>query len=286
MASIKELRLRIKSLKNTNKITSAMKLVASAKLKKSQDALKDHQPYSEKLEEILNRIVVSSSELKSPLLQDKSVKKQRYYLYSSDKGLCGSFNNALIKNVKKHIGSVDENIDIECATLGRKVYEIFNKLDRVDLIENYQDITRNPSFAEVKRVAEKAVDDFIKGEIDEVYIYFNKYESVISQVPTLVKVLPLDIKKTEEIQDTDYIFEPNAQEIFESILPEFLYNKFYEALLENAAGEHGARMNAMENATKNSKELISKFTLQMNRLRQAAITTELTEIVAGAESQG
>jgi F-type H+-transporting ATPase subunit gamma len=288
MASIKQLRLRITSLKNTNKITSAMKLVASSKLKKSQDAIRDNKPYSDKLQMLLG-VVSKSSEAESfELMKERPVKKIRYYVYSSDKGLCGSFNNGLIKFAVNVIETQDPNVEYEVYTLGKRVFDFFSKKEQYSFGKNYEDITRNPDFLNINEVAKEAAADFIAGEFDEAYLINNEFESVLVQEPTIKKVLPVVFEEESDDSsfiETDYIYEPNAQDLVKSLLPKHVAAQFYRSLLENAAGEHGARMTAMENATNNSSDLIKNLTLIMNRARQAAITTELTEIVAGAESQ-
>ncbi|MGL1935580.1 MAG: ATP synthase F1 subunit gamma [Fibrobacterales bacterium] len=288
MASIKQLRLRITSLKNTNKITSAMKLVASSKLKKSQDAIRDNKPYSDKLKKLLSIVSNSSEVVDFELMKERPVKKIRYYVYSSDKGLCGSFNNGMIKYAANVIDTRDSSVEYEVYTLGKRVFDFFSKKEQYAFEKNYEEITRNPNFLNINEVAKEATEDFIAGKFDEAYLINNEFESVLVQTPTMKKVLPVVFE--EDMSDksyieTDYIYEPNAQDLVKSLLPKHVAAQFYRSLLENAAGEHGARMTAMENATNNSSDLIKNLTLIMNRARQAAITTELTEIVAGAESQ-
>jgi F-type H+-transporting ATPase subunit gamma len=284
MASIKELRLRIGSLKNTNKITAAMKLVASSKLKKSQDAMQENRPYSEKLTEVLGR-VSGNSESENPLLVEREVKKVRLYVYSSEKGLCGSFNNSIIKFVNREVLPQFKNVEIEIQTIGRKVKDFFSKRSEFNFVGDHGELTKLPNFKEIHPVAQQAMDDFKSGKIDAAYLVFNKFESILSQVATLQQVLPIPKSSEEETGGgTNYLYEPDQDGLLDALLPKHVAIQYYQGLLENSAGEHGARMNAMENATKNSKELIDKLTLVMNRARQAAITTELTEIVSGAES--
>lgn len=286
MASIKELRLRIKSLKNTNKITAAMKLVATSKLKKSQDAMKANKPYSDKLDEVLGRIS-NSSDLSNPLLESREVKKVRIYAFASDKGLCGSFNNGLIKYAKQTIPAEFGDKEVEVITLGKRAKDFFSKNTEY-FAKDYEGITKVPSFTEISPVAEECIAAYLNGEFDEAYLMFNEFESVLTQNPNNKKILPIEASsiesEEEENSSFDYIFEPDGKSLLDTLLPNYVAVQFFQALLENAAGEHGARMNAMDNATKNSKELIDNLTLVMNRARQAQITTELTEIVSGAES--
>ncbi len=285
MASIKELRLRIKSLKNTNKITAAMKLVATSKLKKSQDSMKANKPYSEKLNTTLKRVVqsLSTENLTNPLLEKRTVKKTRYYVFSSDKGLCGSFNNALIKYYSRHVENVEANF--ETFTVGKKVNDFFQKKDQYNVTRDFGVLTKTLDENQLKELVDEAIQDYISGEVDQVVVVYNKFESVLSQVPTSKTILPIEAPSTGSVDtENEYIYEPSAEELLADILPRYVYVLFYQTLLENSAGEHGARMTSMESATKNSRDLIDNFTIIMNRARQAAITTELTEIVSGAES--
>jgi F-type H+-transporting ATPase subunit gamma len=285
MASIKELRIRIKSLKNTNKITAAMKLVATSKLKKSQDAMKANKPYSDKLDEVLGRIS-NSSDLTNPLLEVREVKKVRIYAFTSDKGLCGSFNNGLIKYARNTLPQQFKGKDIEVLTLGKRAKDFFSKNTEY-FTHDFEGITKSPNFADIAPIAEQCIQDFLEGKIDEVHLLFNEFESVLVQNPMTKLILPIEANNIESEEGTtsfDYIYEPDGKALLDTILPNYVAIQFFQGLLENAAGEHGARMNAMENATKNSKELINDLTLVMNRARQAQITTELTEIVSGAES--
>ncbi len=281
MASIKELRLRIKSLKNTNKITAAMKLVATSKLKKSQDAMKANQPFSEKLTEILKRVIGSMDEEKAshPLITKRPIKKIRYYIFSSDKGLCGNFNNGIFK----YFRNKNLTADFEVITVGRKVHTLMHKHAQYNVIGEYNTLTKTLDNDLLTQIVNEATKDYTEGKIDQVILVYNKFESVLSQTPTEQVLLPVEAPKGEN-SETDYIFEPSAEKLLAELLPQYIQSNFYQGLLENAAGEHGARMTAMDNATKNSKELIDNLTIVMNRARQAAITTELTEIVSGAES--
>ncbi len=282
MASIKELRLRIKSLKNTNKITAAMKLVATSKLKKSQDAMKANMPFSDKLTEVLQRVISSlgEEELTHPLIEKRPINKIRYYIFSSDKGMCGNFNNGIFKYfMSKDVSK--ENFEV--VTIGRKVHTLMHKHAEYNVVKEYNSLTKTLDNDLLTEIVNEAAADYIAGEIDQVILVFNNFESVLSQIPADHVLLPVETPESTGTE-TDYLFEPDSQTLLNELLPQYIQTNFYQGLLENAAGEHGARMNAMENATKNSSELIDKLTLVMNRARQAAITTELTEIVSGAES--
>lgn len=283
MASIKELKIKIRSLSSTNKITTAMKLVATSKLGRAKEAMRKNQAYNKKLNEVVQR-VLSTDKVNDPLLEKRPIHTIRYYIYSSDKGMCGSFNNSVIKKANSIIQERAKEANIEVYCIGKRIFNFFNKQNLYTVINN-DEITNKPSFNKILPLANKAIEDFRKEKIDEVNLIFNNYESVLTQTPILTKILPMTLtKEKNKINNIDYIYEPDAASLLKSLLPKTVNSLFFQALLENSVGEHSARMTAMDSATENSKDLINKYTLIMNRARQAAITTELTEIVAGAES--
>jgi F-type H+-transporting ATPase subunit gamma len=285
MASIKELRLKIQSLKNTNKITSAMKLVATSKLRKAQDAMNRNKPFQVKLNNVLSRVISKTEDSSHPLLIKRNIKKIRFYVYTSDRGLCGSFNNNLLKAAAKQIELKAQQADIEVYTLGKRAFDFFTRKYKNNFSKNYEGINLNISFENSDAISAEAIADFKSGWFDEAYIVHNEFISVLSQKPVCQRVLPISLPQPDQPEaNLDYLMEPDITSLLNTLLPKLVSMKFYFSLLENAAGEHGARMTAMENATNNSQDLIDKTTLLMNRVRQAAITTELTEIVAGAES--
>lgn len=295
MASIKEMRFKIRSLKNTNKITAAMKLVATSKLRKAQEANKANRPYAQKVREILGRVAGSTS-YAHPLLTKRKVSKVRFYLFSSDKGLCGSFNNALFKflslemqNLVKPEDFAGSKIEFETMAVGRKATDFTVKREAFGFVESVDSMARVVDFDKIDAIMQHAHDDFLAGRVDAVYLVYNHYESVLKQTPSIQQILPvqpveLPTKEKGAKIEAEYILEPSSEEVLNDLIPRYLSSQYYQALLETQVGEYSARMTAMDAATKNSKELIRKKTIVMNRLRQAAITTELTEIVSGAES--
>jgi F-type H+-transporting ATPase subunit gamma len=290
MPSIKELRLRIKSLQNTSKITSAMKMVSAARLRRAQDAFNRNKPYAEKMQELLEQVTASFQDLDHPLMKVREVKKIRYIVVASDRGLCGGFNNNLLKFFLRAVDVTKAN---EAFGLGRRAKDFVarNKL----AAKAAEALSSNvPTYANALEIAQAAIKDFISGEVDAVYLVYNRYNSVLSQTPIQLQMLPF-AKPAKAKKETakpahgdgyrlDYIVEPNAEEVFAELLPKLVTIQVLRALLENAVGEHTARMTAMDAATKNTKELIGSLTLKMNRARQAAITKELIEIVSGAEA--
>jgi F-type H+-transporting ATPase subunit gamma len=291
MPSIKDYRLRIKSLQSTSKITSAMKMVSAARLRRAQDAYNRNRPYAQKMQELLEQIAASFQDLDHPLMKVREVKKIRYYAISSDRGLCGGFNNNVLKFFTRIL---DAKKPVEAGGLGRRAKDYVTR-SRIAVAKGSEALTNVPTFANAAEIAQSAIRDFISGEVDQVFLVYNRYNSVLSQTPVQVQLLPFSVpaKAKDEKKDKaekgagfrlDYIVEPNPSEVFAELLPKLVTVSVLRALLENAVGEHTARMTAMDAATKNTKELIGSLTLKMNRARQAAITKELIEIVSGAEA--
>ncbi len=297
MPTIKELRLRIKSLQNTSKITSAMKMVSAARLRRAQDAFNKTRPYYQKMQELLDQVTASFPDLDHPLMKVRETKRVRYYVLASDRGLCGSFNNNLIKF---YVRSIDATKETESVGLGRRTKDFIFR-NKYLVAKGTDALTNVPSFASASEIAHTALKDFISGEVDQVFLIYNRYNSVLSQTPVAVQILPfpkpVKTKKEKGAPGSaamagqgaggfrlDYLVEPNPAEVFNELLPQLVTIQVFRSLLENAVGEHTARMTAMDAATKNTKELIGSLTLKMNRARQAAITKELIEIVSGAEA--
>jgi F-type H+-transporting ATPase subunit gamma len=289
MPTIKELRLRIKSLQNTSKITSAMKMVSASRLRKAQDAFNRTRPYAQKIQELLEQITASFQDLDHPLMKPREPKRLRYYVLASDRGLCGGFNNNLLKFFARNI---DRTKDFQSVGLGRRARDFITRTGLAKAKAG-ESLTNVPTFGSATEIAAGAIRDFIAGDVDQVFLIYNRYNSALSQTPMMVQVLPFpkkavkadkDAAKKEKGYRLDYIVEPSPAEVFNELLPQLITMQFYRSLLENAVGEHTARMTAMDSATKNTKELIGSLTLKMNRARQAAITKELIEIVSGAEA--
>ena len=285
MASIKELRQKIGSLKNTNKITSAMKLVASSKLKKAQDALNRNSPYLNNLNGIVQRVIRSVGGSSFDLLKPaKDPKNIRIILLSSDKGLCGSFNAALFKTLQNQIKGDWSHLNVEVIALGRKGSEYFSRRFPVKNLVIKPGIPAKVPVSIAQELTKSCVEDFRAKKIDAVYLVYNHFASMISQQPTINQILPVTLPKDEGKGCLDYIYEPDTNEMLNLLIPQLVQSVMFRSMLESVLGFNAAQMNAMDSATKNSKDLIGRYTLSMNRARQTAITTELSEIVAGAES--
>jgi F-type H+-transporting ATPase subunit gamma len=284
MANIKELKKRIKSTKGTLKITSAMKLVSAAKLSKAQGRIQAFKPYSSELESTV-RMASSLVENYSHdyLNENKEVNKALVLVISSEKGLCGGYNAQIFKKIKQKMSKTDE--ELEFVFIGKKVQSLLKR--EIDFeITKYEFEKSDPTFEEVKAIANKLAARFTSGEMAKVYVAFNSFISAIEFNSEIKQLLPMtaDGSKVEVDTTTDFIYEPGAAEILDSLIPEVFNTTIFTCLLDAIAAEHATRMTAMDNATNNSKDMIKKLTLTANKLRQAAITTELTEIVSGAES--
>ena len=287
MPSTKEYNVKLRSLQNTQKITKTMKMVSASKLRKAQQAQVNAKLYAEHLRHLICRVAASVDTACHPLLHPKDdVNKILILIFTSDKGLCGSFNHNVHKKVSAWLDQHKARYErVDLIFCGKRGYLFFHKKENVK--HYYQNVTANPSFKDACDIGKDLSDSFISGDYDAIYVTHNQFFSPLSQITTLTKILPIDPQSLIEKDthtSTDYLFEPETQQLLEVLIPHYLYFRIYFTLLENSAGEHGARMTAMDNATKNATEMIDHFTLLRNRARQAAITTELIEIVAGAEA--
>jgi F-type H+-transporting ATPase subunit gamma len=284
VASLKEIRRRITSVKNTQQVTKAMKMVAAAKLRRAQAAAENGREYADKLTDILNSLTAAPGADQQPFLRPGADAPAHAILVTSDRGLCGGYNASLIKLVEQWLGSVDGN-EARLTAVGRRGRDHFRRhggqieAEHVDL----------GAGADIKLAREIAVDvsrRFVEGEAGRVFIVYTRFRSAISQEPVVAQLLPLDAQVSDEEQAAgpDYVFEPDPAAILGSLLPRYVETKVYHAMLESVASEHGARMTAMDSATRNASDMIDRLTLEMNRARQAGITTELMEIVGGAEA--
>lgn len=287
MASSREIRRRIKSVKNIQQITKAMKMVAAARLRRAQEKANASKPYAIKIKEVLSNVVANTKDLTHPLLAERPVKKVAYFIVSADKGLAGSYNSNLIKAAVKQVGTAPQD-DIAIVTLGRKAFDYFRR--RNYTIDNqYTGFSERPTYQHAVAIANEMTKKFVSGEYDEIHVVYTKFYSPLHHEPTTIKVLPVETPKTETMREEnndvrDYIFEPSPEVALEALVPRYLEITVYAALMQSAASELGARMAAMGSATDNARDLIAKLTLNYNKLRQAGITREISEIVGGAEA--
>jgi F-type H+-transporting ATPase subunit gamma len=285
MANLKAIKKRIVSVKNTSKITKAMKMVSAAKLRRAQENVVAARPYAKKLGEVLGRLTAISDADSSPLQQKREVKNALLLVVTSDRGLCGGFNTNLCKAAERFVREhKDEYPSLSVMTIGRKGYEYLK--NRQKIYKNQPGVFAKLSYQTAAFLASEVIDGFLAEEYDEVFLIYNAFRSVMAQDITLERLLPVAppaAEPTEELPPV-YIYEPDKEALLKELLPKNVEVQIFRALLESNASEHGARMTAMDSATKNANEMIGKLTLQYNRARQAAITTELIEIISGAES--
>ena len=283
MANLKEIRNRISSVSSTMQITSAMKMVSAAKLKKAQDAITAMRPYSDKLTELLQNLSAGlEGDSGSNYADDREVNKVLIVAISSNRGLAGAFNSNIVKEVKRLVSSKYANKEVSYITLGKKANDIISKSGNVVVNDNA--IFDDLSFDNVAAIAEDLMERFISGEVDKIDIIYNKFKNAATQIVTTEQFLPiLPIEESDNVS-TDYIFEPSKPEIVEGLIPKALKTQLFKGIRDSVASEHGARMTAMHKATDNATDLRDALKLQYNKARQAAITNEILEIVGGAEA--
>ncbi len=285
MANLKAIKKRIVSVKNTRQITKAMKMVSAAKLRRAQENVVAARPYAKMLGEVLGRLSANPDAEASPLQQKREVKNALLIVVTSDRGLCGGFNANLCKAADRFVReSKDKYPSISIMTVGRKGFEFLK--NRQKIYKNQTGVFAHLSYQTAALLAEEVIQGFIAEEYDEVLVIYNAFRSVMSQDITLEQLLPVAPPASAETVEPPpvYIYEPAKEALLAELLPKNVEVQIFKALLESNAAEHGARMTAMDSASKNADEMIGKLTLQYNRARQAAITTELIEIISGAES--
>ena len=282
MANLKEIRGRITSISSTMQITSAMKMVSAAKLKKAQDAITMLRPYSEKLQELIQKVSTGSEGSLSEYAQKREVKKILYIAISSNRGLAGAFNSSVIKELNANYKQ-KEDVEIEVLTIGKKVFDAVRRVRTV--YDNQSSIYDSVSFEAISKLTSAVMKDFSEGIFDEVYLVYNKFINAATQQVITEQLLPITMpEQAEEDAESDYIFEPDKQTILETLIPKSIKTQVYKALLDSIASEHGARMTAMHKATDNANALKNELVIFYNKARQAAITNEILEIVSGAEA--
>lgn len=287
MATLRDIKRKISAVTKTQSITRAMNMVAAAKLRSTQVKMEGFKSYSEKYKEVITRLtqVAPMEEGFSLLEVREEIKKVHLVVLSSDRGLCGAYNSNLIREVEKFITDANsKDQETSLTIVGRKARDYFRKR-AVDIKAQYVGVVGKIDYIMARRMAEDIVSSFTSGEADEVYVFYNRFVSMVRQEPTVEQFLPIKPEVPEEgVSLLEYIYEPSPRLILEQILPKSLNIHLYSSILESEVGEHAARMRAMENATSNCKELITTLTLIFNKTRQAAITRELMDIVGGAEA--
>lgn len=296
MPSLKDIKTRINSIKNTQKITKAMKMVAAAKLNRAQESVKAARPYAQKMRQVIGNLVERADDSAHPLLEEReSVDRVLIYVIASDRGLCGGFNANLFREVERFMA--DEELSgekVAVVTAGGKARNYFRRTKRTSEA-HFEDLIEAPGFEEAQALAHHAIEQFTSGEYDQVYVAYNEFISAIQYESRVEPVLPLSVdtfggnKDADEAVEaeaggTEYIYEPDEDKLLAQTLPAYVEVQYLHALLESYAAEWSARMTAMDNATSNAEDMIDSLTLEYNRARQAYITKEICEIVSGAES--
>ncbi len=284
MATLKTIRKRISSVRNTQQITKAMKMVSAAKLRRAQDAVLRARPYAEKMTALQKNLSARVSGENHPLIMAREEKRTHLLLITSDRGLCGGYNANLIRTAESFISSRAHQVQISLSFVGRKGGGYFQRRNP-ETADRHLDTWGRLAEELAAELAEKVMRRFLGEESDAVYILYSRFRSAISQVPTVNRLIPLATGEKEgEEQTTEYLFEPGVEELLTTFLPKVIEMGIYQALLEAAASEHAARMTAMDSATTNAGEMINQLTLLMNRARQASITRELLEVISTGEA--
>ena len=287
MATLRDIKKRIKAVQNTQKITKAMKMVAAAKLKRVQTRMFELRPYAEKMNEVLLTLARGAEREVHPLLTIRPRKTVEVVVVSADRGLCGAFNTNVLKAAHNFIHNLKkEGFEVSISTVGKKSLDYFKRRE-IPLRKSWTGLSGNVRFPDAMQIANDIKENYINLTVDEVILIYNEFKSMIAQKITMAKLLPLAPIEGEEGESeapADFIYEPSMEEIFNQLIPKNVDIQIYRALLESSAAEEAARMSAMENATKNCDEMVDKLTLQFNKARQAGITKELMDIVGGVEA--
>ncbi len=286
MASLRDIRRRIKAVDSTKQITRAMYMISAAKLRKSEDMVNAARPFTNKLQEVLERLAETDLTMSHELLEKREVKKSLVVVITGDRGLCGSFNNNVMKYAQNLVDESD--VPVELVTIGKKGRDFFKKRG-YQIREEVLGVGEDVDVSMSRNLTQSLMKAYMNKEVDRVVVVYTQFLSAMSQSPNSFQLLPIEgmekkVQEETEVDVEEYIFEPSAEDIFKHLLPKFVEMEFYHLLLETKTSEHGARMTAMKSATDNAEDMIHSLTLKYNRARQAAITTEISEIVGGAEA--
>lgn len=284
MATMRQIRSRIRVAKNIQQITKAMKMVAAARLKRAQDMVQSSRPYAEKMSEVVRSLAgAAAGKVDHPLLEKREIANTGVLVFTADRGLCGSYNSALLRRASELLHEYDP-ARVRLFVVGRKG-NAFLRRRGYNIISSPQVNSNVVSFGDAAEIAREVRTAFEKGDIDELLVLYTRFISPLTQKPTIVRLLPIEPPESENSESGgDYLFEPEPETLLKELLPRYLVNQVYQSLLESVASEHGARMTSMSSATDNAGKMISTLTLSLNRARQASITKEISEIVGGAEA--
>lgn len=287
MASPREIRRRIRSVRNISQITRAMEMVSASKMRRAQQRVLASRPYAERLRAVIGDLASLQSDKETlqafPLLAQREIKNAEVILLTPDKGLTGPLNSNLIRRASRYILN-EAGVPVRVVAAGKKGRDFMIRT-RQDVVAEFTGLGDNVSLDDLRPIAQIALDDYLTGKVDAVYVVFARFVNTLSQVPEVRQILPI-VAPEGAGSYTDYIFEPSPEAVLESLLPRFVEIQIYQAMLESIASEHSARMVAMRNASQNARDLVSDLTLTLNKARQAQITREVAEIAAGAEALG
>ena len=282
MANLKDIQQRIKSVGSIQQVTKAMKMVAAAKVKRAQERMEISRPYSKNVQDLICRILPEISSSNIDLIEKRDVKKKGFIVITSDRGFAGSFNSSVIRLAEKEVEKFGkDNVQLFC--LGKKASEHFSRRN-YNIKESFYDFWKDMNFDTASDIAEAIIDSFINKEVDEIHVIYNRFRNLASQDLMMEKVLPIDFTENYNVKNYNYDYEPSRESTVNILLPKHLKVQMWQQMLESYSSEEAARMIAMDNATENAKEIIKELKLEFNKARQAAITTEMLEIVGGAEA--
>lgn len=282
MATLRQLRTRVSSIQNIQKVTNAMQLVAAARMRKAQEDILAARPYADKLDSILRRLSGSTDSSQHPLLAEREVSRVAVVVIASDRGLCGGFNSSVFRRAVTEVSSLVSKVDI--ITVGRKARNYFGNRE-YNVVQEHTDVFRDLDFSVASSISHGLTRRFLAGEVDRVLLAYSEFQSVAQQIPVIQQLLPIIPEAaTEEEQSSEFLFEPDPDRLLATLIPKQVNFQTWRALLESNAGEQAARMQAMDNATKNAGDLIDELTREVNKVRQTAITLELMDIIGGAEA--
>jgi F-type H+-transporting ATPase subunit gamma len=286
MANLKTIKKRIVSVKNTRQITKAMKMVSAAKLRRAQDAVVAARPYAHKLQQVLGSLALREESQAHPLLMERGKGRALVVLLTSDRGLCGGYNGNVSKAAERFIRANEQGFEnYDLMIIGKKGRDYLRHRAGMNIVKVYENVTGKITYATAQLIGEEVVSQYTAEIYDAVFFIFNAFQSAMTQVVTINQLLPVvPMTVEEDTHVAEYLYEPGRGEVLAAILPKNVEVQIFRGLLESSASEHGARMSAMDSASKNASEMIGKLTLIYNRARQAAITKELMEIISGAES--
>jgi F-type H+-transporting ATPase subunit gamma len=282
MATLRDIKKRIRAVVNTKQITKAMEMVAAARLRRAQMLVEQSRPYSEKMRLILEQISSASANFEHPFFEKREVKKKAYVVFTSDRGLCGSYNANVVRRTVQELNAEPE-LDQRLVLVGKKGHDFFKRRDW-EIAEVYKDMKGKMDYGVAQDLTDRLIEMFMSHEVDRVDLIYTQFLGTANFQLGVSRFLPIEPPEVEETAGRDYIFEPDPQHIFDSLMPAYARTIVQMALADALASEHGTRMIAMNAATKNAEEMIDSLTLTYNKARQAAITTELLEIVGGAEA--